>query len=88
MCSGLWMNSLTSWQKATTVLKGCGAALCSWGIEKATENGWPVTVFASPWGKLLYTSVGFRQTAVELLGVPGEAQQLYITMLVYEAPLA
>lgn len=62
--------------------RGCGAALCKYGIRMAQDKRCVVTVLGSPLGKLLYQSVGFKITAVEPLGVPGEDEILYITSLV------
>ena len=62
--------------------RGCGAALCRWGMKKAEDKGWVSTVFGSPMGKLLYMSVGFRIIGTEPLRVPGEEEGLTMTALV------
>ena len=64
--------------------RGCGAALCRWGMKTAEEKGYVVTVLGSPLGKLLYTSVGFRILAIDPLQAPGEDEKLDIASLVYD----
>lgn len=65
--------------------RGCGGALCQWGIKKAAEQGWVVTVLGSPMGRLLYLAQGFRELAIEPLAVEGEDETLNISCLVYSS---
>ena len=55
--------------------RGIGTMLVDWGIQEAKrkkEQGWAVTIIASPMGELLYTHLGFKRIATEVVQVDGE----------------
>lgn len=39
--------------------RGAGKALCEWGLQLAERVSVPITVFASPMGRILYQRTGF-----------------------------
>src|SRR5438067_1939783 len=49
-----------------------GTMLCNWGQDLAAENGWPVTVLASPMGKALYEELGYRLVGSTVVQIDGE----------------
>jgi GNAT superfamily N-acetyltransferase len=61
---------------------GAGTMLTDWGVEHAKEKGWPVTVCASPMGRLLYAHLGFRVIATEEVRVDDEEEVLRTTIMV------
>ncbi|KAH7144823.1 acyl-CoA N-acyltransferase [Fusarium sp. MPI-SDFR-AT-0072] len=63
--------------------RGCGAALCKYGVEKAEREGFVATVFGSPMGIKLYTSVGFKIIGAEPMIMPGDEEGLTTTALVW-----
>lgn len=52
------------------------------GIEVAEGKGWPVTLCASPMGRLLYEHLGFEKIASEVVQVEGEEQTLTSTVMI------
>lgn len=40
--------------------RGAGRALMKWGLDTATEHRVPITLTASPLGKILYKKLGFQ----------------------------
>ena len=56
--------------------------LMEWGIKSAAGKGWPVTVFATPMGELLYCHLGFNKLATE--EIQGEAEEEKVTLSVME----
>lgn len=56
--------------------RGAGSLLMKWGIDTAEEKDWPVTVFASPMGELLYASHGFQKIATKVVRFDGEDEKL------------
>ncbi|KAK1081429.1 hypothetical protein LTR33_004692 [Friedmanniomyces endolithicus] len=56
--------------------RGAGSVLMKWGIDAAEQKGWPVTVFASPMGELLYSHLGFSRIATKIVQVDDEPQKL------------
>lgn len=63
--------------------RGCGAVLCKYGMEKAEREGFVATVFGSPMGIKLYTSVGFKVIGAEPMIMPGDEEGLTTTALVW-----
>ncbi|KAL5598149.1 hypothetical protein FOBRF1_011942 [Fusarium oxysporum] len=61
--------------------RGCGAVLCKYGMEKAEREGFVATVFGSPMGIKLYTSVGFKVIGAEPMIMPGDEEGLTTTAL-------
>lgn len=62
--------------------RGAGTALCRWGMEFAREGNEPLTVFASPMGQKLYTSLGFESLGSVPVQVEGEEQRLAIEAMI------
>lgn len=58
--------------------------LMDWGLEAARKKGWPVTVFASPMGRLLYAHLGFEDIATEFIQVDDEEDKLTFTVMEYD----
>lgn len=56
--------------------------MVNWGIERANERGWPVTVCASPMGKLLYSYLGFEKIATEAVQIKDEEETLESVVMV------
>lgn len=54
---------------------GAGKALMKWGLETATEHNVPLTLTASPLGKKLYTSLGFKHMGLVECEVEGDDGQ-------------
>ncbi|KAI0112254.1 hypothetical protein GGR51DRAFT_508636 [Nemania sp. FL0031] len=52
--------------------QGIGKAMVRWGINAASEKGWPVTVCASPMGQLLYEHLKFVVIRSEVIQAEGE----------------
>lgn len=63
---------------------GAATMLCKWGMEKARKADVAVPIFASPMGKLLYESLGFRQVGTWKAQVEGEDEALVIHALTWE----
>lgn len=63
--------------------RGAGSMLTSWGIEVAEGKDWPVTVFASPMGQLLYTYLKFEKIATEYIQAEGEEEKLTFAVMEY-----
>ena len=55
--------------------------LLKWGIRTAEEKGWPVTVFASPMGELLYSHLKFEKLATEKIKAEGEEEKLTFSVM-------
>jgi GNAT superfamily N-acetyltransferase len=64
---------------------GAGTMLMKWGIDHAREKRWPVTVCASPMGRLLYAHLGFEVIAIEEVRVDDEEDVLQTTIMVLKA---
>ncbi len=64
--------------------RGAGTMLTSWGIEAAEERDWPVTVFASPMGQLLYAYLNFEKIATEYIQAEGEEEKLTFSVMEYK----
>lgn len=54
--------------------RGAATLLCGWGLDRATEQGQPATVLASPMGKSLYEAVGFRLDGSFVIGIDDEEE--------------
>jgi ribosomal protein S18 acetylase RimI-like enzyme len=52
--------------------RGIGKALMNWGMDLATEKKVPITLTASPMGKLLYSYMGFKELGVVDCEVAGD----------------
>lgn len=52
--------------------RGAGKALLEYGLEKAREANVPITLTASPMGRLLYLRLGFRELGFFDCGEEGE----------------
>jgi GNAT superfamily N-acetyltransferase len=63
--------------------RGLGTMLTTWGLDKALSKGWPVTVFASPMGELLYRQLGLACIAREHIQVEGEDEKLDFAVMQY-----
>ena len=66
--------------------RGAGSMLSGWGMDKAAEQGWVVTVLASPMGKKLYESLGYKALGNVIVQVDGEEEKLTVCCLEYHAP--
>lgn len=62
--------------------RGAGTMLAEWGIRYAEDRSWPVTVLASPMGKLLYEHLGFITIATKVVQVKGKEVKLETTVMV------
>ena len=56
--------------------RGAAAVLVKWGVDTAEEKGWPVTVFGSPMGQLVYRRLGFEIVGTKVVQVEGEEERL------------
>ena len=56
--------------------RGAGTMLVDWGIKAAYGKGWPVTLYTSPMGKLLYQHLGFQPITTERVRVEDEDETL------------
>ena len=63
--------------------RGAGTMLTDWGINTAEKKNWPVTVFASPMGELLYAHLEFEKIAVEEIHAEGEEEKLTFSVMKY-----
>ena len=63
--------------------RGAGTMLCNWGIDRAAEKGWVVTVLASPLGKLLYEYLGCKLLGSVTVRVDEEKEKLLVFCLVH-----
>lgn len=64
--------------------RGAGMMLCNWGLEKAKEKGWVLTVMASsPPGKLLYEHLGYKLLGSVTVQVDDEEEKLTVYCLVH-----
>jgi GNAT superfamily N-acetyltransferase len=61
--------------------RGLATLLTTWGLGQARSRNWPVTVFASPMGQLLYHRLGFKSIAIEHVQVEGEEDQLTFAVM-------
>jgi ribosomal protein S18 acetylase RimI-like enzyme len=67
--------------------RGVGRALMTWALEQSTKHQDPVTLTAGPLGKLLYSSVGFKELGkvdCEVEGDDGEKCWTYAMIWVPE----
>ena len=64
--------------------RGAGTQHCRWGMELARADGIPVTLFASPMGKRLYSHLGFLLLDTVTVQVEGEEEKLSIGVMVYK----
>jgi len=64
--------------------RGAATALAKWGMEKARKAGVAIPMFASPMGKLLYTSLGFAQVGSFKVQVDGEEEFCIVHALTWE----
>lgn len=55
--------------------------LCTWGMKKAAEKEYLVTVLGSPMGTLLYQHLGFKLLGTEVAQVEGEDEKLTVWCL-------
>lgn len=62
--------------------RGAGTMLVNWGIEAAEKQRWPVTLCASPMGRLLYEHLKFGTIATERVQCEGEEEVLESTVMV------
>lgn len=64
--------------------RGAGAKCCGWGISQAKKNTSALTLFSSPMGQKLYTSVGFKVVGNATEQVEGVEEKLSIGAMAYE----
>jgi GNAT superfamily N-acetyltransferase len=64
--------------------KGAATMLCKWGMEKARKVSVAVPMFASPMGKRLYESLGFKELGTFRVQVDGEDEVLVVHALTWE----
>lgn len=64
--------------------RGAATALCKWGKEEARKVGVAVPMFASPMGKMVYESLGFREIGTWVAQVEGEEEFVTIHALTWE----
>jgi len=62
--------------------RGGGTILVNWGLRAARGKGWPVTLCASPMGKLLYDHLKFEWIATEVTRAEGEKETLTCAVMV------
>ena len=65
--------------------RGAGTRLCRWGMQLAMDRKIPVTLFSSPMGTQLYTSLGFRMVGTVVVRVEGEDDKLTIGTMIFQA---
>jgi GNAT superfamily N-acetyltransferase len=63
---------------------GAGSALLRHGIKQAQDLGLPITLFASPMGKPLYTSFGFDDRGKVVVRVNGEDESTDLNPMVLD----
>jgi ribosomal protein S18 acetylase RimI-like enzyme len=67
--------------------RGVGKVMTKWALDEATKHQAPVTLTASPLGKLLYSSVGFKdlgKVECEVVGDDGKKYWVYAMIWVPE----
>ncbi len=57
--------------------RGAGTMLCNWGLEKATEKHWMLTVVGSQMGRSLYEHLGYGLVGTLKIQADGEEEILY-----------
>lgn len=66
--------------------RGYGKILMQWGIEKAKQQRWAITAFASAPGRRLYESFGMREIGSFRTQVEGEDEYIDNPILAMDAP--
>jgi len=63
--------------------RGAAAALCRDGIQLAHRLGMKITVFASPMGQKLYSTLGFRSVSTIIVRADAEEEFIHVEAMVY-----
>lgn len=64
--------------------RGAGSLLCRWGIKVAESKGMPISVFASPMGRKLYSKLGFGKVRDVVVQVDADDLRVVLTAMSYE----
>jgi predicted N-acetyltransferase YhbS len=62
--------------------QGVSTMIVQWGIKAAEEKGWPVMVYASPLGALLYVHLKFVDIGTEVIQVEDEQDSFSSAVMV------
>lgn len=63
--------------------RGAGTALCQDGVHMATQLGMNISVFASPMGYRLYSSLGFKPLATIAVQTEDECERVFVEAMIY-----
>jgi GNAT superfamily N-acetyltransferase len=63
--------------------RGAGELLMRWGLEKAAEHHVPITLTASPLGRLLYTKLGFQELGYVDCEVEGDHEKAWTYAMIW-----
>ena len=64
--------------------RGAGHLFIDWGVKKAIEAGVAIVLFASPMGKKLYETFGFRELGIVYVHSPGDKESLNICGMAWD----
>ena len=64
--------------------RGAGHLVVDWGVKKATEAGVAIVMFASPMGKKLYETFGFRELGIVYVHVAEEMESLNVSGMAWD----
>jgi len=64
--------------------RGAATKHCQWGMELAKRKSAAVTLFSSPLGQKLYSSLSFKMIGTVIVQVEREEEKLTIGAMVYE----
>ncbi|KAI1070168.1 hypothetical protein LB507_007962 [Fusarium sp. FIESC RH6] len=56
--------------------RGAGTMICKWGIQQAVDTNRHLTLCATPMGKLLYLSLGYKSLGKIVVQVEGEEEKI------------
>jgi len=63
--------------------RGAGKALMQYGMQKAKEENLAITLTASPLGRLLYSSLGFKVLGYVECGLEEEEEKVGVHVMVW-----
>lgn len=64
--------------------RGAATMLCKWGMEEARKVGVAVPMFASPMGKMVYETLGFKEIGQWTAHIEGEEESVTLHALTWE----
>ena len=64
--------------------RGAGHLVVGWGVNKAIKAGVAVVMFASPMGKKLYETFGFRELGIVYVQSLGDKESLNVSGMAWD----